>query len=126
MHYFLDFVAQLNAAREQNIQLLEDVSNKISTIKRLESESSKLQHQLVKKIHLHFVSVLTNLLRQLSLEMIVNENGKKSTEDNEAVRKLKDELNQMSIENIQIQEMVSECLDIVFSNFTSTFSFLEN
>lgn len=43
-----EFVTQLNAAREQNIQLLEDVSNKISTIKRLESESSKLQHQLVR------------------------------------------------------------------------------
>lgn len=46
---FTDFAAQLNAARQQNLQLLEDISNKISTIKRLENESSKLQHQLVSR-----------------------------------------------------------------------------
>lgn len=46
---FTDFAAQLNAARQQNLQLLEDVSNKITTIKRLENESSKLQHQLVSR-----------------------------------------------------------------------------
>ncbi len=38
--------------------------------------------------------------------MIVNENGLKSNEDNETVRRLKDELNQMSIQNIQIRETV--------------------
>lgn len=38
--------------------------------------------------------------------MIVNENGQKSNEDTETVRKLKDELNSMSIENIQIRETV--------------------
>lgn len=37
--------------------------------------------------------------------MIVNENGQKSNEDIETVRKLKDELNEMSIQNIQIREM---------------------
>lgn len=50
-----EFATQLHAAREQNINLLEDVSNKIATIKRLESESSKLQHQLVRSLR---VSVL--------------------------------------------------------------------
>lgn len=40
--------------------------------------------------------------------MIANENGQKTYEDNENVRKLKDELNKISIENIQAQEMVSE------------------
>lgn len=38
--------------------------------------------------------------------MIVNENSQKSTDDNETVRKLKDELNQVSIQNIEIREMV--------------------
>ncbi|KAG4066977.1 hypothetical protein HA402_007725 [Bradysia odoriphaga] len=83
-----DFATQLSAARQQNLQLLEDVSNKIVTIKRLESESSKLQHQL------------------LSLEMIVNENGQNASEDREKVRQLKDELNQISIQNVQIREVV--------------------
>ncbi|XP_037046614.1 NF-kappa-B essential modulator isoform X2 [Bradysia coprophila] len=83
-----DFATQLSAARQQNLQLLEDVSNKIVTIKRLESESSKLQHQL------------------LSLEMIVNENGQNASEDREKVRQLKDEINQISIQNIQIREVV--------------------
>lgn len=46
------------------------------------------------------------MLPQLSLEMIVNENSLKSTDDNETVRKLKDELNQVSIQNIEIREMV--------------------
>lgn len=42
----------------------------------------------------------------MSLELIVNENGQKSNEDSENVRKLKDELNEMSVQNIQIREMV--------------------
>lgn len=98
----------MNAAREQNIQLLEDVSNKISTIKRLESESSKLQHQLVRVLFcLPFCLVPFCLhLLQLSLEAIVNENDQKSNVDTETVRKLKDELNQMSIQNIQMRESV--------------------
>lgn len=44
--------------------------------------------------------------QQLSLEMIVNENGQKSNEDTETVRKLKDELNEMSMQNLQIRDMV--------------------
>lgn len=36
--------------------------------------------------------------------MIVNESGEKSNEDNETVQKLKDDLNRMSIENIQMRE----------------------
>jgi len=77
-----DFACQLNAAREQNLRLLEEVSSKISTIKRLESESSKLQHQL------------------LSLEMIVSENEHKCEDDSDAVRRLQN----LSIETIKLQE----------------------
>lgn len=43
---------------------------------------------------------------QLSLEMIVNENGHNANEDREKVRQLKDELDQISIQNIQIRESV--------------------
>lgn len=107
-NFVSEFAAQLNAAREQNIQLLEEVSNKISKIKQLESESSKLQHQLVRGFFvIDLLAILSLRYRlQLSLEMIVNENGQKSNEDNETVRRLKDELNQMSMQNIQIREMV--------------------
>lgn len=39
------------------------------------------------------------------MESIVTENDQKTNEDTETVRKLKDELNQMSIQNIQIREI---------------------
>lgn len=57
--------------------------------------------------------------------MIVNENGQKSTDDTDTVHKLKDELNQMSIENMQIQEMVSGS-PYEFFAFLLAFLFLEN
>lgn len=43
---------------------------------------------------------------QLSLEMIVNENGQNAKEEREKIRQLKDELNQISIQNIHIREVV--------------------
>lgn len=54
------------------------------------------------------MSVPKSVLLQLSLEMIVSENGQKSDDDIDTVRQLKEELNKLSTENVQFGEMVGE------------------
>ncbi|KAJ6633002.1 NF-kappa-B essential modulator, partial [Pseudolycoriella hygida] len=89
-----DYESKLATVLEEKNQLTKEISDKTATMEHLESVSSKLQHQL------------------MSLEMILKEHDRKSKEDSETVQKLKDELNSMSIENIQLRdEFRSDVLD---------------